>query len=242
METESSPYHRADRSAADHERAAREALGALRELRSAHRESISKSREHQLLEELSIAGWRTSLHQEAFAACDDLALGHGIPDKIADDARGHLLYYADPIAGATFQKIDAVIEVSGDVPRLSQSRVNAPNWLHAANPVCSPWRPGGTVALVREDVLLKRSQDQWQPVDLHRVVEYDRESEVARVSRPFTFLHWGTERAASLSVDAHAALVTFHVEDERAYACRIPIARLDELLNARVLPSPHSPH
>lgn len=234
-----STYHRAGRSAAEHDRAAQASFRALEVLCSSAPTPDRQPEEWRLREELSIAGWRTSLHQEAFAACDDLALGRGIPDRIVDDARGHLLYYAEPTKSGTFRRIDAPIGASRNVQLPIESRVNASNWLGEADPIRSPLRPDGWMVLVREEVLLKRSQRQWQPVDLHRFAEYDDRFELARVSRPFTFLHWGLEAVAGLSSDNDDVIVTFRVEDERAYECRMPLARVDEMLNARVLPSPN---
>lgn len=189
---------------------------------------------------MSIAAWQTSLQHEGFQACDDLALCRGIPDAVIDDARGHLAYYVEPISGCEFHLLAAPAGSLEDRKApLTLAGVNASNWHGAAGPIRAGWNEGETsVVLVHESVLLKRSEDYWQPIALHRFAEYDDAFHLTRVSRPFVFLHRGTEVVLEMRTEGtETVVVTFAVDDHRAYACRIPYARVDAALNARRLTS-----
>jgi hypothetical protein len=200
-----------------------------------------------LRRQLSMAGWHTPLQSAGFVACDNLALDPHIPSDTRVEARGHLVYYVEPLAGGEFCPLETraastrsltAAEDETRHDRWSAASLATDHWFASAPPIAWPGAADRTVEIVREVVMLKRAVDQWARVHLHRWVEYEHDH-MTRVSRPFIFLHRGVELISTLagSDDAAAVVVTFSVEDDRAYACRLPVARLDELLSARVLPS-----
>jgi hypothetical protein len=111
---------------------------------------------------------------------------------------------------------------------------NAGRWRGSAGPM--PWpdgRPDRQVVLVHEVVYRQGPDAVWERIYTHRFFEYDAASRITRLSRPFVFVHKGVEFACGLSAswDRQAVIVTFGVEDAAAYLCRMPLARLEALLD-----------
>jgi hypothetical protein len=69
-------------------------------------------------------------------------------------------------------------------------------------------------------------------VYLHRFVVLDADGRVSAISRPFRFLGVGIEFCAGAALDADQLLLSFGVDDHRAFVCRVPVTLVRSLLRS----------
>jgi tetratricopeptide (TPR) repeat protein len=126
-----------------------------------------------------------------------------------------------------------------DVRQIVDCTVNSAVWRGSAGPI--PWGHGTErrwLAVVHEVVHRQGPDQGWERVYLHRFVEWDTGFRVRRLSRPFVFAHKGVEFACGMAFDHDDAhlIVAFGVEDKAAYLGRMPLARVEAMLDQRPRP------
>lgn len=90
-----------------------------------------------------------------------------------------------------------------------------------------PWEGGLSLCLVHESVVF----EPYRKVYTHRLVAFDHDGRVAGYSVPFTFRGMGIEFAAGLVIREREAIISYGVNDERAYLLRLPIEELTSMLH-----------
>lgn len=124
-----------------------------------------------------------------------------------------------------------------EVERQVESSVNAGCWRGSGGPVLWPDGRGRQIVLVHEVVHRQGPDSGWERVYLHRFIEYDPAFRLMRVSRPFVFAHKGVEFVCGMAPGPGGAdlVIALGVEDREAYLARIPFARIDRLLDDRLV-------
>lgn len=92
-----------------------------------------------------------------------------------------------------------------------------------------PWEAGKSLCLVHESVVFDQP---YRKVYTHRLVAFDHNGRVVGYSEPFTFRGMGIEFAAGLVVrpESGEAIISYGVDDERAYLLRLELSELTGLL------------
>lgn len=91
-----------------------------------------------------------------------------------------------------------------------------------------PWERGMSLCLVHESVVF----EPYRKVYTHRLVAFDHDGQVVGYSSPFCFRGMGIEFAAGLVIrpETKEAIISYGVNDERAYLLRLPLAELTGML------------
>ena len=103
----------------------------------------------------------------------------------------------------------------------------------SAGPVA--WPLGGSegwLVLVHEVVNRQGPDGGWERVYLHRFVECSRAFGLARITRPFVFVHKGVEFPCGMAPNHadDAILVGLGIEDAQAHLVRVPATRIEAML------------
>lgn len=175
---------------------------------------------------------RVAAHRPLVGPFDDRPQKNWLPFV---DRRGNVcaIYGYDPLT---------VVRVSVDSGRYDvEAEIahpwNAASWRGSAGPISVP-RSDRLLILVHEAVSRDGPDGHPERVYLHRFVECDSGFSLTRVSRPFVFAHQGVEFSCgmTLSHDRASLVVGLGIEDGSAYLCRIPLARVETLLQDMNLP------
>jgi hypothetical protein len=71
----------------------------------------------------------------------------------------------------------------------------------------------------------------YHKVYTHRVVEISDDHEITAISSPFCFRGMGIEFAAGLVIREDEVVISYGVNDERAYLLRLPLAEMDAMMH-----------
>lgn len=91
-----------------------------------------------------------------------------------------------------------------------------------------PWTDGRSLCLVHESVTFDQP---YAKIYTHRLISFDRDGRIDGYSAPFSFRGRGIEFAAGLVVRETEAIISYGVNDARAYLLRMPLEELTGLLH-----------
>jgi tetratricopeptide (TPR) repeat protein len=163
---------------------------------------------------------RVAHHAPLAGHGDDRIQKNWLPFVDRETGALHVVYAYEPL---TVLHVDPASGRCRPVVEVPQGR-HFERWHGSAGPIDLP--DGGRLLMIHEVAL------QGRRYYLHRFVGVDPDWRIDRVSRPFFFHHRGVEFAggATLTHDGADLLVTYGVEDREAWLCRIPLARVLDLL------------
>ena len=167
-------------------------------------------------------------HRPLVGVFDDRPQKNWLP--FADpDGSVRAIYGYDPFTVVRISVDSGEYEVEAEVAH----SLNAAGWRGSAGPVSMPGT-GRWLMLVHEVVVRHRPGRPADRVYLQRFVEVECDPRfvVTRISRPFVFAHHGIEFPCgmTLSHDGRELVIGLGIEDSSAYLCRLPLARVERLL------------
>ncbi|HEV8051468.1 MAG TPA: glycosyltransferase [Parachlamydiaceae bacterium] len=154
-------------------------------------------------EDLSICAYYAGFKDEGSAAVNRLLLKRDIPEYIKKQACNNVSYYVEPLKDADFKPEPLVAERS-EVKvdnGLTEKFVKAleQNGKYDFSRISATIPPvefdNVYLAIVKETVGDK-------PSSVHRFISFDRDFNVAKVSKPFVFMEQGNESCSAITLDS----------------------------------------